>query len=70
MYICRLLDRQMKDIGSIFPIYDSQLRESEEMKSPFLADGRANLSLCREALWIVAKSLSGTGRRVLAPAYT
>lgn len=57
----------MKDIGSIFPLYETDLVlfEKTELKSD-----RIHFSLCREALYAVARSLNNTNRVVLMPAYT
>ena len=57
----------MKDIGSIFPLYEKDLVPFEETE---LKSDRIHFSLCREALYAVARSLNNTNRVVLMPAYT
>lgn len=58
----------MKDIGSIFPLYNKDLvADSETTTVPV---NRIHFSLCREALYIIAESLSKTNKTVLLPAYT
>ncbi len=60
----------MKDIGSIFPLYD------EDLKTDLVANEQATecdtirYSLCREALYLIAESFPKDQRRVLLPAYT
>ena len=58
---------KMKEIGSIFPIYKDNL--TIEQKG-LLPAGKILYSLCREALLVVARSLSSTNKIVLLPAYT
>ena len=57
----------MKDIGSIFPLYKKDLVPFEKTE---LKSDRIHFSLCREALYAVARSLNNTNRVVLMPAYT
>ena len=61
----------MKDIGSIFPIYDEQL---EFAKKPFCLhssyDRQFLYSLCREALYDIAFIHGKGSKKVLLPAYT
>ena len=60
----------MKDIGSIFPLYDSDL-QTKSVDTGLAADNdRIYYSLCREALYAIAEILSGTNKKVLLPAYT
>ncbi len=58
-----------KEIGSIFPLSNQALSkaEAEEMHLP---DDKVYYSLCREALFEIAVSLSSSNRKVLIPAYT
>ena len=58
-----------KDIGSIFPLSDDVLgwAESEHIR---YTDDRLYYSLCREALFDIARALKNTSRPVLIPAYT
>ena len=58
-----------KEIGSIFPLSDQTLSEGESKQVPFNKD-RIYYSLCREALFDIAKSMNDTNRIVLIPAYT
>ena len=58
-----------KEIGSIFPLSDAVLTRAELKKSSFKGD-RLFYSLCREALFDIAKAMRGTGDTVLIPAYT
>lgn len=61
----------MKDIGSIFPIYDKQL---EFAQKPFCLhsgyDRQILYSLCREALYDIAVIHGQGSKKVLLPAYT
>ena len=61
----------MKDIGSIFPIYDYHIDKanSSYCLSPKY-DKQVLYSLCREALYDIAVSYNSTSKRVLMPAYT
>lgn len=61
----------MKDIGSIFPIYDDHIDKanSSYCLSPKY-DKQVLYSLCREALYDIAVSYNSTSKRVLMPAYT
>ena len=58
-----------KEIGSIFPLSDSVLSKAESEKASYKGD-RFYYSLCREALYDIAKAIDGTGNTVLIPAYT
>ena len=58
-----------KEIGSIFPLSDAALSKAESEKKSFNGD-RVYYSLCREALYDIAKAMSGTEKTVLIPAYT
>ena len=58
-----------KEIGSIFPLSDAVLTKAESEKSSYKGD-RLFYSLCREALYDIAKAMGGTGDIVLIPAYT
>lgn len=58
-----------KDIGSIFPLSDEILRQAESEQVQY-TDDRLYYSLCREAMFDIAKALGNTARRVLIPAYT
>ena len=60
----------MKDIGSIFPLYDSDLMNSQSEYIDDLKDGKILLSLCREAIYAIARSLDSSEKIVLLPAYT
>ena len=60
----------MKDIGSIFPLYDDDLEinivdDKEQSGSDVIL-----FSLCREALYVIAESFPKDTRKVLLPAYT
>lgn len=58
----------MKDIGSIFPLYDKDLlMPSSNTKDK---DIRIHYSLCREALCVIAQHIHASNRVVLLPAYT
>lgn len=59
-----------KEIGSIFPLSNTALCEAESTHASF-SDKRIYYSLCREALYDIAKSLYLEGKNnVLIPAYT
>lgn len=58
-----------KEIGSIFPLSDSALLKAESEKTCFKSD-RIYYSLCREALYDIAVSLTDHNKIVLIPAYT
>ncbi len=58
-----------KELGSIFPLSDSVLSKAESVQAQLPLD-RVYYSLCREALFDIAKALNGTAKRVLIPAYT
>lgn len=60
----------MKDIGSIFPLYEAEIKEIEPV-SPLCSDHRNHFfSLCREALSHIAAENGESYRKVLIPAYT
>lgn len=59
----------MKDIGSIFPLYDDDLRINIVDKQQAGSD-TILFSLCREALYVIAESFPKDTRKVLLPAYT
>ena len=56
----------MKDIGSIFPLYDSDFA-GLETELEVNSEGVVNYSLCRETFAVIAKHLKDTNRRVLIP---
>ena len=59
-----------KEIGSIFPLNNEALCEAESAQTSLPKD-RLYYSLCREALYDIAKSLYAEGKNnVLIPAYT
>lgn len=58
------------DVGSIFPLYDSDLEVLSEHSGYYSTDGKIMYSLCREALFAVASSLEKTEKTVLLPAFT
>lgn len=58
-----------KEIGSIFPLSDAVLSKAETDKVSYKGD-RLYYSLCREALYDIAKAMGGAGNTVLIPAYT
>ena len=58
-----------KEVGSIFPLSDAALSKAESEKKAFSND-RVFYSLCREALYDLARSLDVDSRIVLIPAYT
>ena len=58
-----------KEIGSIFPLTDAVLSKVESEKASYQGD-RLYYSLCREALYDIAKAMGGVGNTVLIPAYT
>lgn len=58
-----------KEIGSIFPLTDLTLSEAESKQVQFKED-RIYYSLCREALFDIAKTMNVNNRTVLIPAYT
>lgn len=58
-----------KEIGSIFPLSDTLLSKAETGKVSYKGD-RLYYSLCREALYDIAKAIGGAGNTVLIPAYT
>jgi hypothetical protein len=58
------------DIGSIFPLYDSDLKVLPENSGCYSTDGKILFSLCREALFAMACSLEKSEKMVLLPAYT
>lgn len=60
----------MQDIGSIFPIYDSDLAFESNDTINYNYKGRVDFSLCREALYAIAKKHYDSNKKVLIPAYT
>jgi len=58
----------MKDIGSIFPLYQKDL--SFHTNDVTKDENNIYFSLCREALFAVAQSMNTTNKVVLLPAYT
>lgn len=58
-----------KEIGSIFPLSDAVLSKAETDKVSYKGD-RLYYSLCREALYDIAKAMGEAGNTVLIPAYT
>lgn len=58
-----------KEIGSIFPLSDAVLSKAESEISIYKGD-RVYYSLCREALYEIAKAVGGNDNTVLIPAYT
>lgn len=58
-----------KEVGSIFPLTDEEIRHAESERVQYSGD-RIHYSLCREALSDIAHALDKTERRVLIPAYT
>lgn len=58
-----------KEVGSIFPLSDATLVEAESKLVPFKED-RIYYSLCREALFDIAKAMNANNKTVLIPAYT
>jgi hypothetical protein len=60
----------MKDIGSIFPLYDYDLRYLEDKSSDWYNTKRINFSLCREAFTAIIDRMQSAGKKVLIPAYT
>ena len=60
----------MKDIGSIFPLYDSDFVGLGAETRITNVGNTIFYSLCRETFVVIAKHLDGTNRKVLLPAYT
>lgn len=60
----------MKDIGSIFPLYDDDLKTEFVSNEQTSECGTIRYSLCREALYVIAESFPKDQRKVLLPAYT
>ena len=60
----------MKDIGSLMPLYDEDLVESQSCPQHELQEDLALFSLCREALYAVGEWLGVSEKKVLLPAYT
>lgn len=58
-----------KEIGSIFPLSDSELRVAESEQAIF-AEDRIYYSLCREALYDIASTYKARMKVVLIPAFT
>ena len=57
----------MKEIGSIFPLYD-KCKESGAHNN--VLSGRKLFSFCREAIYIIAKKEMANGKKVMLPKYT
>lgn len=60
----------MKDIGSIFPLYDDDLATDIISNEQVAENDTIRFSLCREALYVIAESFPKGQRRALLPAYT
>lgn len=60
----------MKDIGSIFPLYDDDLEINIVDNKEQAGSDTILFSLCREALYVIAESFPKEARKVLLPAYT
>ena len=59
------------DIGSIFPLYDNDLKvASQDDAIEAALGGKMLFSLCREALFSMASRLEKSNKTVLLPAYT
>ena len=58
-----------KEVGSIFPLSDSVIKQAESGQAQY-TDDRLYYSLCREALGDIAHAFDGTSKMVLIPAYT
>jgi hypothetical protein len=57
----------MKEIGSIFPLYD-KCKESGAHNN--VLSGRKLFSFCREAIYLIAKKEMANGKKVMLPKYT
>ncbi|MBP5398634.1 MAG: hypothetical protein J6Y32_08465 [Bacteroidales bacterium] len=60
----------MKDIGSIFPLYSDQVSYPSSHLSEKMDNRIVLFSLCREAIFSIAETLSSSNKTVLLPAYT
>lgn len=60
----------MKDIGSIFPLYDSDLNHLDNKSWSWYDAERVNYSLCREAFTAIISKMQDSGKKVLIPSYT
>lgn len=61
----------MKDIGSIFPLYDEDIALVNRTERNNVVQGsRINFSLCREAMFAVASKYESSSKVVLIPSYT
>ena len=61
----------MKDIGSIFPLYDEDIAlENRTERNNAVQGSRINFSLCREAMFAVASKYESSSKVVLIPSYT
>lgn len=60
----------MKDIGSIFPLYNSDLEKMASNVTFQVNENTIQYSLCREALLEIAENFPKEKRKVLLPAYT
>lgn len=61
---------KMKDIGSIFPLYEDDLIIAQGVTTPIEEEGRIFYSLCREALYEIAGLYNNSCKIALLPAYT
>ena len=57
----------MKEIGSIFPLYERPLTRPSDTLSP---RGEGLLSFCREAIYLIANNEMVNGKKVMLPKYT
>ena len=57
----------MKEIGSIFPLYERPLTRPSDTLSP---RGEGLLSFCREAIYLIAYNEKENGKKVMLPKYT
>lgn len=60
----------MRDIGSIFPLTEADFASEYILDNNARQGNKMNYSLCREALYAVAKKYESTNKVVLLPAYT
>ena len=58
-----------KEVGSIFPLSDSVIKQAESEQAQYI-DDRIYYSLCREALCDIAHVFGESHKTVLIPAYT
>ena len=57
----------MKEIGSIFPLYDKCQRSGTHNN---VLSGRKLFSFCREAIYLIAKKEMANGKKAMLPKYT